>query len=69
MTETKAPAQSNKERLKEITDSIETGIQELFRSERYAAYLRTMSRFHKYSLLDRGMLIGTLGNPSVGFFS
>ncbi len=49
-TESKTLAQSNKERLKEITDSIESGIQELFQSERYAEYLRTMSRFHKYSV-------------------
>ena len=48
--ESKTPVQSNKERLKEITDSIESGIQELFQSERYAEYLRTMSRFHRYSV-------------------
>lgn len=41
---------TNKERLKEITDSIEANIQDLFQSERYMAYLRTMSRFHRYSL-------------------
>ncbi len=48
--------QSNKDRLKEITDSIEAGIQELFQSERYAQYLRTMSRFHRYSV-NNTMLI------------
>ena len=42
-------AQSNKERLREITDSIEQGIKDLFASDRYAEYLRTMSRFHRYS--------------------
>ena len=42
--------QTNRERLKDITDSIERGIQELFQSDKYAAYLRTMSRFHKYSV-------------------
>ena len=47
---------TNKERLKEITDSIEYGIQELFESEKYATYLRTMSRFHRYSLNNQ-MLI------------
>ena len=41
---------TNKERLKDITDSIEKGIQELFQSDKYAQYLRTMSRFHKYSV-------------------
>ncbi len=48
--------QSNKERLKEITDSIERGIQDLFQSDKYAEYLRTMSRFHKYSV-NNTMLI------------
>ena len=48
--------QTNKERLKDITDSIERGIQELFQSDKYAQYLRTMSRFHKYSV-NNTMLI------------
>ena len=51
-----AEKQSNKDRLKEITDSIEKGIQELFQSEKYRQYLRTMSRFHKYSV-NNTMLI------------
>ena len=51
-----AEKQTNKQRLKEITDSIEAGIQELFQSERYMNYLRTMSRFHKYSF-NNTMLI------------
>ena len=42
--------QTNTERLKDITDSIERGIQDLFQSDKYAEYLRTMSRFHKYSV-------------------
>ncbi len=41
---------TTKERLKEITDSIETGIKDLFESDKYMQYLRTMSRFHNYSL-------------------
>ena len=48
--------QTNKERLKDITDSIERGIQDLFQSDKYAQYLRTMSRFHKYSV-NNTMLI------------
>ena len=51
-----AEKQTNKQRLKEITDSIEANIQELFQSERYMNYLRTMSRFHKYSF-NNTMLI------------
>ena len=42
--------ESPKDRLKEITDSIERDIQELFDSDRYKQYLQTMSRFHNYSL-------------------
>lgn len=43
-------AEKNKERLKEITDSIEQGIKDLFQSDRFAQYLCTMSRFHRYSV-------------------
>ena len=48
--------QTNKERLKDITESIEKGIEQLFQSDKYAAYLRTMSRFHRYSM-NNTMLI------------
>ena len=54
-----APETQNKtvrDRLKEITDSIETGIRELFESDRYRSYLSVMSRFHKYSV-NNTMLI------------
>ncbi|XIJ20933.1 YodL domain-containing protein [Lacrimispora sp. JR3] len=51
-----AEKQNPKERLKEIIDSIETGIKELFESDKYKSYLQTMSRFHKYSL-NNTMLI------------
>ena len=37
------------ERMKEITDRLETGIQQLFDSDRYKAYLTTMAKFHNYS--------------------
>ncbi|MFA7077286.1 MAG: YodL domain-containing protein [Syntrophomonas sp.] len=40
----------SKDRIKEITDSLEQGIKDLFSSDRYMEYLRTMSRFHRYSL-------------------
>lgn len=43
-------------KLKEITDSIEQGIKDLFESDRYKQYLGTMSRFHQYSL-NNTMLI------------
>ena len=51
-----AEKQSNKDRLKEITDNIEKGIQELFQSEKYRQYLRTMSRFHNYSLNNQALI-------------
>jgi len=38
------------DKVKEITEKLETGIKELFDSEKYAAWLRTMSQFHRYSL-------------------
>lgn len=41
--------QTNRERLREITESIEQGIKELFESDKYMEYLRVMSRFHSYS--------------------
>ena len=41
-----AEKKSNREKLNEITASIEQGIKELFQSDKYAEYLRTMSRFH-----------------------
>ena len=41
---------SIKDRLREITESIEQGIKDLFESEKYRQYLRTMSRFHRYSV-------------------
>ena len=46
MTENK----SSKERIKEITDGIEQGIKDMFNSDNYRNYLKTMSRFHHYSL-------------------
>lgn len=50
MAEKQSYAEQNKARLKEITDSIETGIRELFQSDKYRQYLSTMSRFHRYSV-------------------
>ena len=41
---------SQKERIKEITDQLEAGIQELFESDKYKDYLTCMSKFHNYSL-------------------
>jgi len=35
--------------VKEITAKLEQGVKDLFSSDRYADYLKTMSRFHRYS--------------------
>ena len=37
------------QQLKEITERLEKGVQELFTSEKYMEYLRVMSQFHNYS--------------------
>ena len=37
------------ERIKEITDKLETGLKNLFDSEQYRSYLNTMAKFHNYS--------------------
>lgn len=39
----------NAQQVKEITDKLEQGISELFESEKYKEYLRTMSKFYNYS--------------------
>ena len=39
----------NAQQVREITDKLEQGIKELFESERYKEYLRTMSKFYNYS--------------------
>ena len=51
-----AEKQTSKERMREIVDSIENGIKELFESDKYRQYLSTMSRFHRYSV-NNTMLI------------
>jgi len=51
-----AEKKSNRDRLKEITASIEDGIKELFQSETYAQYLQTMSRFHHYSVNNQVLI-------------
>ena len=42
-------AANRDERMKEITDRLQAGLEELFNSEKYAEYLRVMSQFHHYS--------------------
>ena len=42
-------AQKPAEKMKEITDRLEQGIQDLFESDRFKEYLQVMSKFHSYS--------------------
>ena len=46
------------ERLQAVMDKLETGVTELFESDRFTAYLQTMSKFHQYSL-NNVLLIAT----------
>ena len=47
---------TEKQRVKELTDRLEQGLDELFNSENYKKYLTTMSKFHNYSF-NNTMLI------------
>ncbi|GHU95459.1 hypothetical protein FACS1894208_08290 [Clostridia bacterium] len=47
--------------IKEITEKLENGVKELFESDKYAEYLRTMSKFHRYS--TRNTLLIHLQKP------
>ena len=58
-------ASSNRERMKEIVAGIEDGIQKLFQSDKYAEYLRTMSRFHSYSVNNTILIHLQMPNASV----
>ena len=49
-TADRTPAKSQMERITEITQQLEEGIQNLFESAAYKTWLDTMSRFHDYSL-------------------
>ena len=44
-------------RIKEITEHLEQGVQEVFESERYRDYLKAMSRFRNYSLNNTLLIV------------
>ena len=52
------PENKNAQQVREITDKLEQGIKELFESERFKEYLRTMSKFYNYSF-NNTLLIAT----------
>ena len=43
----------NAQQVREITDKLEQGLKELFESERFKEYLKTMSKFYNYSFTIR----------------
>lgn len=61
-------SQNSADRMKEITDRLETGIQELFESERYKAYLTSMAKFHSYSF-NNTLLIAIQGGQLVAGYN
>lgn len=54
-------SKSMKDQLKEITDRLEAGIEEIFTSDNYKNYLATMAKFYKYSF--NNTLLIALQNP------
>ena len=42
-------AEKLEEKMKEITERLDQGVKDLFTSEKYTEYLKTMSQFHNYS--------------------
>lgn len=62
VTQSAEEKKTNKQRLKDITDSIENGIKELFESDKYQQYLQTMSRFHRYSVNNQMLIY--MQNPN-----
>ena len=52
-------------RIKEITEHLEQGVQEVFESERYRDYLKAMSRFHNYSLNNTLLIVSSDNGPVV----
>ena len=61
-------SQNSADRMKEITDRLETGIQELFESECYKAYLTSMAKFHSYSF-NNTLLIAMQGGQLVAGYN
>jgi len=50
------------ERLKKVTDRLEAGVTELFEGDRFVEYLRTASKFHRYSF--RNILLIAMQHPA-----
>ena len=61
-------SKNSADRMKEITDKLETGIMDLFESDRFQAYLNTMARFHNYSF-NNTILIAMQGGQLVAGYN
>ena len=61
-------SKNSADRMKEITDRLETGIMDLFESGRFQAYLDTMARFHNYSF-NNTILIAMQGGQLVAGYN
>ena len=61
-------SKNSADRMKEITDRLETGIMDLFESRRFQAYLDTMARFHNYSF-NNTILIAMQGGQLVAGYN
>ena len=46
-----------KDRVRELTDKLETGLKELFEGDNYKQYLNAMSKFHKYSFKNTMLIL------------
>lgn len=44
--------EKRKEEIKALTDKLESGIQSFYSGDKYRAYLDTMAKFHRYSLVS-----------------
>ena len=60
-------AETTDDKMKEITDRLEQGIAGIFESERYAEYLRTISKFHEYSFNNTLLIAMQGGNMVKGY--
>ena len=55
----------NAQQVREITDKLEQGIKELFESERFKEYLRTMSKFYNESF--NNTLLSAMQKPEATY--
>ena len=61
-------AVDRKQQMKEITERLEQGVKDIFTSEMYTTYLRTMAKFHNYSF-NNTLLIAMQGGQLVAGYN